>query len=372
MREIKDALTRAADAALACAQPAADPLVLQKQLALALHANPPEPGEYTVIAKDDHRFDEATGGYGHNLQVRASRPPRVGGLLAVLFSMNIECGSDSMLLVYDSRDGTWAMRLRWQAPKLSQVSDAYGDFFLSAVLPAAAAPDGKGPAWRMVVAHGTPWCTSRFSGFQIDLLVPGPDPDAPCRLWHIERSYSRLNFEPTLKSSGDTFELRLNRSCTDLEAYERRAIYRYRIDDHRHIERIGPIVVNARGFVEEWLSSPWSESRNLSVPESAPLLEKVHAEFDLPFKPDYSQFVIHTYGPVRACSAPGVFQVRIDSTLETFVPGKPGGDSKPLASRYFHGREGENGYVMVSAPTGPDPACKGADLMPHGGTKANE
>jgi hypothetical protein len=364
MREIKDALTRAADSALACAQPLVDTLALQNQLALVLHANPPVPGENTVITKDDHRFDEATGGYGHNLQVRVSRPPRVAGLLEVEFSINIVCGNDTVLLVYEIRAGAWSRRLRWQAPKLSEVSDAFGDFFVSAVLPASAAPDGKGPAWRIVVAHGTPWCTSRFSGFKIDLLSPGPDPDTPRQLWNVERSYSRFS-DPQLRSSGNTFELRLNRTCMDSMAFERRAIYRYRVDDDQHIERMGPIAINARGFVEEWLSSPWSESRNLSVTENTPVLEKVHSGFDLPFKPDYSQFVAHTYGPVTSCSVAGVFQVQIDSTLETAVPGKPGGDSKPLASLYFHVREGKDGYVMVSAPTTSDPACKGGDLMPH-------
>ena len=81
------------------------------------------------------------------------------GLLEVTFFINIECGSfDSMLLVYDLRNGAWKKELRWQAAPLHQVSDAYGDFFLSAVLLGSSATGGA--EWRVIVAHGTPWCTS--------------------------------------------------------------------------------------------------------------------------------------------------------------------------------------------------------------------
>jgi len=54
---------------------------------------------------------------------------------------------------------------------------------------------------------------------------------------------------------------------------------------------------------------------------------------------------------VHACNAPATFQVKIDSTLETFVPGKPGGVSKPLQTHYLHVREIKDGYLMVSAST---------------------
>ena len=126
------------------------------------------------------------------------------------------------------------------------------------------------------------------------------------------------------------------------------------------------IAINARGFVEEWLSAPWSESRDFSSAEAVTELQAVYDRFDAPIKLNGDQFVRHPLGPVRACAAPGVFQVQIDSTLENIVPGKPGGVRKPLASRYFHVREVKDGYVMLSAPTAPDPTCSGANLMPAG------
>jgi hypothetical protein len=368
LTQLKDALSCAADAALAHAGPSVDPVQLQTMMAQILNANPPEPGEYTVQSKDDHRFDEhrfdeATGSYGHNLRVRVSRPSNVAGLIEVEFSVNIECGNDHMLLVYAPRNGIWREQMRWQAPPLKQVSDAFGDFFVAATL---SAPEAGDAAPRVVVAHGTPWCTSRFSGFAIDVLSPASDPHSPKVLWHTKRGYSRGEFTPRIKSSGDTFELRLNESCMDFDSFERRVIYRYRVDEHQGVHRIQPIATNARGFVEEWLSAPWSESQSFSAPEAGPALRLVHDQF-APTAESDTEFVSHSYGPVRACNTPGTFQVQINSTLERIVPGKPGGESRPRPAHYFHVRAVEDGYLMVSAPTEADPACKGANLMPAKG-----
>ena len=62
-------------------------------------------------------------------------------------------------------------------PKLEYGEERFGDFFLSAIVSEPCTPIGT-PKFKMVlvVAHGTPWCTSRFSGFHIDLLSPGLNP----------------------------------------------------------------------------------------------------------------------------------------------------------------------------------------------------
>jgi hypothetical protein len=370
MEKLKEALSVASDAALACEKPLVEPGELQKSLIQTFHANGPFPETSDSLSQDDPRYKEENGSYGHDLRVGVVRPEGVEGLLQIEFSINIECGDDTMLLIFELRDGHWKQRLRWQSPPLKDISDAFGDFFVSTILPGDASSSGSESKWRLVVAHGTPWCTSRFSGFKVDLLAPSSEPRVPKVLWHIARDYSRNAYEPRIKSSGSVFELRLNDDCMSWDSYhcfERRVIYRYQVDGNDHVRRIGPMGVNARGFVHEWLTAPWEESQNLAIVDARTELQKVHQEFVQPAKWDSSKYVDHKYGPVRACTTPGAFQVEIDSSLETEVPGKPGGDSKPLASHYFHVREGKDGYVMVSAPTEPDPACTGPDLTPSPG-----
>lgn len=148
----------------------------------------------------------------------------------------------------------------------------------------------------------------------------------------------------------------------DLGCFERRVIYRYRVDDHGDVHRIEPIATHARGFVEEWLDAPWSESVLFVVPEAAQTLQAVYDELTRPGS--NTEFVSHSFGPVRACAVAGTYQVQINSSLNRTAIGKPGGEPRTLPSHYFHVRETGNGYVMLSAPTEPDPDCKGANLMP--------
>jgi hypothetical protein len=319
---LKDVLSCVADAALTLAGPSVDPVELQKGMAHILNATASE------------------GSYGGNLMVRVSRPPNIATLLEVEFSVNVPCGDDHMLLIYALHNGAWKKQVRWQAPPLKKVSDAFGDFFISATL---STPEGGDSRPRVVVAHGTPWCTSRYSGFAIDVLSPASDPDLPKVVWHTERSYSRGGFSPRLKASGDTFELRVNAGSMDVGSYERRVIYRYRVDEHQDVRRIEPIATNARGFVEEWLSAPWSESQSFSTQEAGSALQLVHDQFEPPVKSD-AEFVTDSYGPVRACNTPGAFQVQINSTLQKMVPGKPGGEPRPLPTHYFHVRQIKDGY----------------------------
>jgi hypothetical protein len=363
MTRVKDALSRFSDAVLSCAKPSIDPATLEKGLAELLHANAPEPQPNTVISKNDHRYDEVLGSYGHNLRVQVSGPAEFPGLLTIQYSINIECGSDIMLLIYERHDGVWTQKLRWQSPPLKSIGDAFGDFFLWGLLRASSSG-----AWRVAVAHGSPWCSSRLSGFHIDLLAPTRDSVSPVVLWHTARGYSRGGFDPQPRMSGDTFELRLNADCMSFDAgncFERRVIYRYALDSKDHLNRVNPLGLNARGFVEEWLSAPWSESQGFSAAGSADALQEIHDQFDQSQKSD-EEYISHSLGPVRTCASPGVFQVQINSTLERMVPGKPGGESKDLPNRYFHVHEVRNGYMMLSAPTEPDPACTGPNLMPAG------
>jgi hypothetical protein len=368
MVELKAALSRASDAALACFKPSVLPGEVEVNLAKVLHANAPEPAD-GFIAKDDHRYDEIVGSYGYNLRVQVSRPASVADVLVVQYSINIECGADSMLLVYEVRDGEWRQRLRWQAPPLKSISDAFGDFFVWTFLHDTSRSGRGHAAWRMVVAHGTTWCTSRFSNFKIDLLSPDSDPASPRVVWHSERGYSRGDFESRIKAWGDTFELRVNADCMAYDTancFERRVIYRYAVGSDGDVRRVGPLGLNARGFVTEWLEAPWVESAGFSSAESADELHKVYTQLNRRFTPDDGQFMTKSYGPVRGCSTPGIFQVQFDTTLERIIPGRPGGESTPLASHYFRVRETKDGYLMLSTATQPDPDCVGVDLMAAG------
>ena len=76
---------------------------------------------------------------------------------------------------------------------------------------------------RVVVAHGTDWCMSRFSSGVIDVLALQPDSDVPKVIWHTSRLLSRGDYLPKLKAAGEQFEVQWNVAGDALERRRRRS-----------------------------------------------------------------------------------------------------------------------------------------------------
>jgi hypothetical protein len=343
---LKQSLATTVQAVLACQPIDAQPAALQTTLATTLKANAPEPPEAHVP-------------WGSNLRVTVDQTSSPH-ILRVQVSYAIECGEDTMLLLFAPENGHWSNKLLWQSPAHKDDSGAFGDFFLTTLLPGPTPND-----WRLVAAHGKPWCTSRFSAFNIDIVAPTADPTHPQILWHTERDYSRADFAPTLKASNDTFELRIH--VDDMlfdpdNGYERTTIYRYRLAGTT-VTRLEPIATNGRGFVEEWLHMPWPEAKDQSLPTNTEPLQRIHHLYEASDPKDSNTYTSWTVGPVRACSTPGHFQVAFDSQLNKIVPGKPGGEQDPPVHYYFQIKQIANGYEMEAASRTPDPTCHGPDLM---------
>jgi hypothetical protein len=356
--QFKNALANVVEGMLACQNPSATPTQIQSALAHQLHANGAEPSDADELARSNQ--DEATDEYGTPLRVRVRWQSTTLHLLAIEIELGIPCGEDTMLFIFEPLKKNWVERLRWQAPKYDKVGDAFGDFFLHTLVQ----PQGSN-TWQLAIAHGRPWCTSRFSGFAIDLLEPTANAAQPHIVWHTERGYSRGDFETSLKASGNIFELRINDDAMHFDtdrAFERRVIYRYRVNANT-VDRIEPIALNARGFVEEWLDMPWAEAAAQTTDPDSITLKRMHESYQREWKEQDNTFIKHAYGPVLACKQPREFQVEMKAERETIVPGKPGGDSAPLPSTFYRVRETGDGYQLLSASAKADPRCSGPNLM---------
>ena len=360
LRMLKAALAAAADAVVACHSATDTPTSIGNDLETTLHAAAPGlPASADSPGSDD---TPVRGTLGNNVEAHATSLSTQPALLGVELSSSVPCGSDSQLLIYQAENGRWQRKARWSAGLAVDQgqtfsSDIAGDFFLTAILPM----DGDADGWRAVVAHGTPWCTSRHSSLGLAVLGPSPTSADGHLAWHKERSYSRDDFEPRLTASRDTFEFRINRDAMEFDetGYERTVIYHYRVSP-AGLTRIEPIALNARGFIEEWLSMPADEAREQQQdPESEPL-QRTHRRAQQLSGRDYTSW---SAGPVRACTAPNRFQVAFDSQLQHFVEGKPGGSPGPLAHHFFELQQAPAGYELLSVSAQPDPTCSGPDLM---------
>ena len=297
-----------------------------------------------MMAVNEPKENAAATNYGRELKIDTTHPEKEPQLVAITIGFGIECSKDSILLIYEHRAGTWHQVLRWQSGDYSQISGSLGDFLQYVVL-----PQGQSGKWLVAAMHGTAWCTSRFSVFAVDLLQPALGNAQPQVLQHLNYEYSRDEDFAT-KYRPDGFELRTNVNSLDTGLLTRRGIYRFRIADNR-LERIQPIAMNGRDFVDEWLEVKWPDAQRWSDAASIASLEKEHSRIRALHELQTKEIVLLSYGPVRPCSDnPKHFQVELDLS--------------PGPASYFQIQQGNNSFVMLSAAAQPDPGCKGANLMP--------
>jgi len=281
--------------------------------------------------------------YGSHLSLSVARPSSHSELVIVKFIFGINCGDDNMLLVYERRSGRWSRVLFWQSGDYTTIGGAFGDFFSYLIVPRGGPDD-----WVLAVAHGMPWCTSRWSGFDVDVIQPAHG-DAPQRLlFHREAGYVRdEDVEMKLRPGG--FEIRAKTGSIDMEIMTRKVIYSYRLVDGT-VQRVQPVALNGRDFVDEWLKTDWKEAEQWSAQQNAQSLREMHAQINELRSPGTKNWTSFTYRAVRACSVdPGHFQVELDQD-----PGVP---------TYFQIRQGNNYFEMLSDAREPDPKCNGPDLM---------
>jgi hypothetical protein len=336
MLALKSALLAAVDARLKCEKDVVDAGALEAGLNAQLGGDPEGPSTASG--------ERTTGGaYGSDLHFAVRRPEKPAGLLTVVATFDVECGRDTVLLVYRWDGWSWRRALSWQAERYDKVSGAFGDWFDFAVL-----QDGQAGEWLVAVVHGTPWCTSRVSGFAVDVLQPSRGGQPQRVTFHKAHGYLR-DTDPTFRARADGFELRVSMLSLDLDKLERTGIFRYRVRDGK-VERVQPAANNGRDFVDEWLQVGWEEASRWSAPAGLAALAAQHArleklqDYGTPNRPSFR------YGPVRSCKDdPRHFQVELDLS--------PGGPT------YFQIRTGDNSFEMVAVSESADPQCTGPDIM---------
>jgi len=351
IQKLKDKLAATADASLHCATVATTAEKLQNELQSLLNANKtpkkPQWQDDSNAVDDDY--------YGADLNVKVSRAGDKTSLILVVFNFGIVCGDDSMLLGYVWKQEKWIRVLRWQSDP-DRTPNAFGDFFDYRVV-----QQQNSANWLVGVAHGHPMCTSNFGRFDLDFIQPARN-DIPQKvLLHKEEIYWRDD-PVKMKLTPDGLELRVSGYSRDISIICRPGIYRYRISGDQ-IDRVQPIAINGRDFVDEWLNSPWNESKNWNSPSELAGLEATHKIIKDLHDSDYNpkKFPNFTYGPVRPCSdSASHFQVEFDKGW--WVEEK--NDWRPDTPTFFQIQEGKNSFTMLSASDKPDTHCTGHDIMP--------
>lgn len=320
----KDRLVQLADAVLACTS-TTQATIGSIQKSLSDQLGPREPDALKEAPKG---VDEAVAGiFGTDATAIVSAPRQ--GFMFVELSFGVTCGSDSVLLLYQATNHSWKRVVRWQSQPYDKVNGAFGDFFHYGLI-----NDAKTNELAVVAAHGHPWCTSRWSAFDIDVLSLESGSVAQKQILHQELGYVR-DEATRWKTLRNGFELRANDAFLDLAVMTKRTIFKFELVAGV-LQRVQPIAMNGIGFVDEWLQSEWSNAQKWTdgadqqhFEELRNVHESVRKRLDDTSRAEFG------YGPVRHCAEINEYEAQIEM------------NDKP---RYFiRIKQGPNGFTMLSA-----------------------
>ncbi len=290
--------------------------------------------------------------YGGELTLAVSQPKPF--LVLVRESFDIACGNDNIVLAYSNASGAWKRILLWESKPYDQVSGAFGDTYETLLLK----PEHDNHPL-LLVLHGTTWCSSTMSRFDMDVLELGPAAMAN-PLWHGEHGYRRLDLDPplTLRPTAGGFEVRTSVSGGG-DNVSRKGIMRYSVTDSG-VHRVEPLAMNGRDSVVEWLELPREEAAAFADESAGSLTWQMFQDFTYEGKGENATVPYPSFGAVRACKDSSThFQVEVTSQI--FDSSAKG--SRPGPAYFVQLQEVPNGYRIHSVTHSSESSCTGPDLM---------
>jgi hypothetical protein len=267
--------------------------------------------------------------FGAALSFDIRRTPQ--GLIAVTANFNIECGSDTVLMIFAWRDGAWREVLRSQAAPYKTVAGAF-DSFDYTISP----PDAAGH-WFVVTTTVAPWCSSNWSDISYAVLRPSADAIEPRKIFGAKDWMFREDEDSRLAVGVDDFDLRFQSESVDNAVFTRQIVRHFSVVGDR-VRRVAPLADRPRDFAEEWIAAPWSDAKHWTAPGAD--LEGLHTR--LARKKTGLEYM-----SIRKCGT---------RTQIEFQPY----DSDTV--RYFLLVRGNRDFVMQSAGRVADPRCTGKNL----------
>jgi hypothetical protein len=285
---VKDRLRGFVRAMMACAPASVEPAALAAAMARRGGVSDPSPRDSGDPPADRH---------GSLVAFEVSRVDSHPDMLAVVATLGIKCGSDSMLILYRRTPSGWRETMVRRSEPYSEVRGGWQD------LRFAVSPEDDQGGWFVATVSTTPWCTSAWQGMPYELARPGPAPDRPDVFFRGRNTiYLGNESDLQLEAGRDSFEIRHEGSSLDSDILVRRHVRRYSVAGGT-VRRVQPVAENVRDFVDEWIDSPWAEAKDWSG--SDPALAAAHSRLKA------ARFeTLGGFASIRACAG-GTSQVAI-------------------------------------------------------------
>lgn len=270
-----------------------------------------EPAALTAAMERNGGISEGTTGdavppsdgrHGSLVAFEVSRVEAHPDMLAVVATLAIKCGSDSMLILYRRTPSGWRETMVRRSEPYSEVRGGWGD------LRFAVSPSDPAGNWFVATVSTTPWCTSAWQGMPYALARPGPAPDRPEVFFRGKNTiYLGNESDLLLKAEQGAFEIRHDGGILDPDIIIRRHVRRYAVAGGS-VRRVQPVAESVRDFVDEWIDSSWEEAKDWSA--SGPALAAGHSGIRAA-----RYETLGGFASIRACSG-GATQVEIAAREE--------------------------------------------------------
>jgi hypothetical protein len=213
-----------------------------------------EPRKTVVYSGPDSLPEESWHPYGQIVSIRVEKPDSHPELISVVVTLNISCGEDSSLYVFEKKKNVWVLKLQREENNYADISGALQD------LAYRVSPPDKQGDWFLLVASSHPWCTSCWNGVHYQILRPSDQPDQPHVVFEIERGFYRCADEQyRLSADVGEFSIAYQGMSYDLDLWGRVYIDHFRLNGDSLI-RIDPLAKYPEDFVDEWIDLPEAEA----------------------------------------------------------------------------------------------------------------
>lgn len=242
------------------------------------------------IAKENIPRDFGKFGFELSFRTRLFENPR---LLSVVANFSIECGGDTVLLIFAPSDESWKEVLRWQKEPYATVDGGTLAFDYD-----ISPPDDEGQ-WFLATHDVAPWCSSTWSGIRYSVFRPTRAPHQPKTLFSGS-DYMWWGNEDfgTLAVQKEAFDLRFHSTSIDGGVHNRVWVRHYSVIGDA-VRRIQPVAVSPRDFVDEWIVSPWQQAEQWSSSPALAELKQAHTEWS---RRNKSYTSLLEYYSVHRCS----------------------------------------------------------------------
>jgi hypothetical protein len=290
-----------------------------------------------LIAPPNNSFDGPTN-FGSVAHLETSRPPDDADKLLVTVGIDVPCGFDDAVYVYDYSQGSPRRVLTSRG--MRDHDEIVSDVRFSKL-------DESGRQLILTLRDGVQ-CGSTWNMLAYDLFRLSADANEAVPIFGGEHGIwfgGEHAYQVRLEPNDLLMEIR-DRSI-DGGIHNRAHILHYKVGDEA-VTRIDPVALQPQDFVDEWLIKPWELMESRSAATEDDKLKLWHEFLS-------GDFVGGEFSLVQACSnEPGQWQVGVDLS---FIRGKQ--VPEPLPVYFLVQQLGQYQFKMTGISFDPDDDCPG-------------